>query len=57
VMRGAAFAMVGPLRKYRPIAAATVAEAMVRVALRAPRGVHVYESDEIERLGYIPHST
>lgn len=57
VMRGAAFAMVGPLRKYRPIAAATVAEAMVRVALRAPRGVNFYESDEIERLGYIPQRT
>ena len=57
VMRGAAFALVGPLRKYRPIAAATVAEAMVRVALRAPRGINVYESDEIERLGYIARST
>jgi uncharacterized protein YbjT (DUF2867 family) len=56
VMRGTAFALVGPLRKYRPIAAATVAEAMVRVALRGPRGVNVYESDEIERLGYIPRS-
>jgi uncharacterized protein YbjT (DUF2867 family) len=56
VMRGAAFAMVGPLRKYRPIAARTVAEAMVRVALRAPRGVNIYESDEIERLGYISAS-
>jgi uncharacterized protein YbjT (DUF2867 family) len=57
VMRGAASAMLGPLRKYRPIAAATVAEAMVRVALRAPRGITVYESDEIQRLGYIPRST
>jgi uncharacterized protein YbjT (DUF2867 family) len=57
VMRGTAFAMVGPLRKYRPIAAATVAEAMVRVALRASRGVYIYESDEIERLAYIPRST
>lgn len=56
LLRGTAFAMVGPLRKYRPIAAATVAEAMVRVALRAPRGVNIYESDEIERLGYIPRS-
>jgi len=54
VMRGSAFAMVGRLRKYRPIAAATVAEAMVRVALRAPRGVNLFESDEIERVGYIP---
>jgi uncharacterized protein YbjT (DUF2867 family) len=57
VMRGTAFALLGPLRKYRPIAAATVAEAMVRVALRAPRGVNVYESDEIERIGYIARST
>jgi uncharacterized protein YbjT (DUF2867 family) len=57
VMRGAAFAMVGPLRKYRPISATTVAEAMVRVALKAPRGVNIYESDEIERLGYITPST
>lgn len=57
VMRGTAFALIGPLRKYRPIAAATVAEAMVRVALRAPRGVHIYESDEIERLGYIASTT
>lgn len=48
--KGAAFLMVGPLRKYRPIAAATVAEAMVRVALKAPRGVNIYESDDIERL-------
>ena len=57
VMRGTAFAMVGPMRKYRPIAAATVAEAMVRVALRSPRGINVYESDVIARLGYIPATT
>ncbi len=57
VMRGTAFALRGPLRRYRPIAAVTVAEAMVRVALRAPRGINIYESDEIERLGYIPRST
>jgi uncharacterized protein YbjT (DUF2867 family) len=50
VMQAASFALLGPLRKYRPIAAATVAEAMVRVALRAPRGVNIYESNEIERI-------
>lgn len=49
-MKGSAFLMLGPARKYRPIAAATVAEAMVRVALRAPRGVNIYESNEIERI-------
>jgi uncharacterized protein YbjT (DUF2867 family) len=51
VMRGVSFAMRGPLRKYRPIAAGTVANAMVRVAMQAPRGVNVYESDALERLG------
>jgi uncharacterized protein YbjT (DUF2867 family) len=43
--------MLGPLARYRPIKAATVARAMVRVARDAPRGAHVYESDEIRRLG------
>ena len=51
VMRGVSFAMLGPLRKYRPIRAATVAQAMVRVALRSPSGITIYESDAIERLG------
>lgn len=51
VMRGVSFAMIGPLRKYRPIAARTVARAMIRVAGRAPRGVNIFASNDIERLG------
>ena len=51
VMRGVSFAMIGPLRKYRPIAARTVARAMIRVAHQAPRGVNIYASNDIERLG------
>ena len=43
--------LVGPLARYRPIKAATVARAMVRIAREAPRGPHVYESDAIRRLG------
>lgn len=43
--------MVGPLRRYRPIQAATVARAMVRLAREAPGGVRVVESDEIQRMG------
>ena len=43
--------MMGPLARYRPIRAARLARAMVRVAREAPRGVHVYESDQIRRLG------
>jgi hypothetical protein len=43
--------MVGALRRYRPVHAATVARAMVRLARQAPRGVRVVESDEIQTIG------
>ena len=49
-----AWAFVGALARYRPIQAETVARALVRVALEAPRGTHVYESHEIRRLGARP---
>ena len=45
-----AWVMVGPLARYRPIQAAAVARAMVRAAGEAPRGAHVYQSNEIRRL-------
>jgi len=48
------WAMVGRLRRYRPIRAETVARAMIRAARDASRGVHVYESDEIRRLAARP---
>jgi uncharacterized protein YbjT (DUF2867 family) len=41
----------GPLRKYRPIPAATVARAMVRLAKERVTGVRVVENDEIATLG------
>jgi len=44
-----AWAFVGPLARYRPIKAEAVARAMARVAREAPRGTHVYESEEIRR--------
>jgi uncharacterized protein YbjT (DUF2867 family) len=43
--------LVGPLRPYRPIAAETVARAMVRAAREGKRGVHAYRSDQIQTLG------
>jgi uncharacterized protein YbjT (DUF2867 family) len=43
--------MVGPLRRYRAVEAATVARAMVRLAREAPRGVRVVESEEIQQIG------
>ncbi len=46
---------VGPLRRYRPIEAASVARAMVNVALTRDRSdpVSVYESDQIAELGRV----
>jgi uncharacterized protein YbjT (DUF2867 family) len=42
---------IGPLRKYRAIDGEVVARAMIRAAVRDPRGVTVMESDEISRVG------
>jgi uncharacterized protein YbjT (DUF2867 family) len=49
VARALAFALIGPLRKYRAIPAETVAEAMVSAATSDVRGVHVYHYDDILR--------
>jgi len=38
-------ALLGRLRRYRPIAAATVAQAMVAIAKESPRGPNVFEYD------------
>lgn len=43
--------LLGPLRKYRPIEARTVARAMVRLAGEGGRGVRVVESDRIQAAG------
>jgi uncharacterized protein YbjT (DUF2867 family) len=50
VARAISFALLGPLRKYRPIPAGTVAEAMVSAACSEVRGVHIYHFDEMLRL-------
>ncbi len=42
---------VGPLKPYKPIAAATIAKAMVRVAKAGMKGVHVWPSDMIAEQG------
>ena len=46
-----AWMLVGPLARYRPVPAATVARAMVRAAHPAQKGVHLYEGKGIRRLG------
>lgn len=42
--------MLGPLRKYRPIEAKTIARGMVRAALAERRGVYLFSSDAIEEM-------
>ncbi len=44
------FAMVGPWRKYRVIKGAIVAAAMVSTSKRNLPGVHIHESDQIQRI-------
>jgi uncharacterized protein YbjT (DUF2867 family) len=49
-MRGLSMLMAGPLKKYRPIEAKVVAQAMVHVAQETRPGVNVYESDRIQAI-------
>jgi uncharacterized protein YbjT (DUF2867 family) len=50
IMKPLASLMIGPLRRYRPIQAETVAKAMLQAASSDGLGVHVYPSDKIEEL-------
>jgi uncharacterized protein YbjT (DUF2867 family) len=43
--------MLGPLRKYRPIHARTVAQAMTRTARAARAGMEILESGQIAEIG------
>ncbi|MGM7634352.1 oxidoreductase [Bacillus sp. Hm123] len=43
------FLFTGPLKKYQPIHAKTVAHAMVAMALTESGGVHMYESENIAK--------
>jgi len=49
-MRYVSFLMVGPLAKYRPVHALSVAAAMLKVAKEQRTGVNVFESDQIRRM-------
>lgn len=50
LLRAMSFLLVGKLRKYRPIQAIKVAQAMFVVANRDKIGVEVVESDQIEKI-------
>lgn len=43
--------LVGGLRKYRPIDGEAVARAMIAAAQQRRPGIHIFESDELERVG------
>jgi len=53
VARLTQFFLLGSLRRYRPIQAEIVAQAMVNAALAGISGVHIYEYDEIVRLARV----
>ena len=43
--------MLGPLRKYRAVHTKTVARAMLACADQGAPGVHIVESDVVQKLG------
>ena len=47
VLGALSFVLRGPFRKYRPIEARTIAQAMVAMAKSKPGGLRVIESDQI----------
>lgn len=49
-LRAVQFALVGKLRKYRPIAASTIAAAMAVAAREGKPGRHIYHYDDIVSL-------
>ena len=50
ISKGISFALAGPLKKYKPIEANTVATAMYKKAMERTDGVHTYSSNEIEAM-------
>ena len=47
VLKALSFVLRGPLRKYRPIEARTIAQAMRAMAKSQPGGLRVIESNQI----------
>ncbi len=43
--------LIGLFKKYRPIEAEVVARAMITAAKSGFKGVHIFESDEIQKIG------
>ncbi|AKT38125.1 oxidoreductase [Chondromyces crocatus] len=56
VMRGVQGIMLGPLKRYRPIEASSVAAAMSEAARRGKPGRHVYQYEEIVAFAAAPRN-
>jgi uncharacterized protein YbjT (DUF2867 family) len=50
IMKGLSFLFIGPIKKYKAIPGATVAKAMVAIALQQKAGLYIYESDSISSI-------
>lgn len=48
VMPAISWLMAGPLRKYKPISAEKVAISMMKAALSAENGIHIYHYDDMK---------
>ena len=51
IMKPISTLMVGPLEKYKPIQAETVAKALVNLAAQDIKGIHLHLSDDLEEVG------
>ncbi len=50
IVKALSFLMIGPLRKYKGVRASVVASAMIKLAKQNRTGIHIIESDEIQRI-------
>lgn len=44
------FLLLGPLKKYKPIHARTIAQGMLKIAKQGLHGFYIFESDQIKRI-------
>lgn len=50
IMSMISFGFIGYLSKYKPVKDIAVAKAMVKIGVEANEGIHIYESDQIQKM-------
>ena len=50
LMQSLKFLFIGKLKKYKPVSAAKVAEAMIKFAKKEKKGINIIESDKIQEM-------